>query len=154
MSQVMTPQSTTTPCGAQISPFGAMTNPMASNNATHRVDLLVSLREIWGSSICNNRGLLYKMVAGTKTDTELHSLLKYFYIRHPAFTNFVNQAYYFGNQDVTLIRRIVVPARERILSYQSRCVETANAVGVAVVGFSEDYLYLGGPIDVEGCETV
>ena len=137
-----------------MSPFGAVSSPMMNSNATHRVDLLVSLREIWGSNICNTRGLLYKLVAGTKSDTELHSLLKYFYIRHPAFTNFVNQAYYFGNQETALIRRIVVPARERIVNYQSVCMEHAAEAGVEVVGVSEDYLYLGGPIDVEGCEPI
>lgn len=159
MSQTTTPLRSTIPCGTLTTPFGAVENPKNREQwtkipGTHRVDLLVALRSVWGNNITRNRGTLYKLVAGKADDNELHSLLKYFYLRHPAFCNYVSSAYYFGNQDVSLIRRIISPARERILNYQNACLDAAYDAGVGVLGYDMDYLYLSGPIAREGCEVV
>ena len=120
----------------------------------HRVDLLVALQAIWGENILRCRNQLYKLVSGSCTDIELRQYLKFFYLRSPAFSNFVTKEYYFGNQSKPLVRRIVEPARERIDTYYQQLVR----MGLNIIGQDEDYLYFstetGEPPELKGVTRV
>lgn len=116
-----------------------------------RVDLLVALRSIWGASITVKRDMLYRLVSGNISDRELHTYLKYFYLRYPAFANFVDNAYYFGDTEVPFVQRVLGPARDRVQKYYEECVVSA---GSSIIGLDSDYLYLYRAVNMEGCEKV
>lgn len=159
MPRTMTPLHSTTLCGQRITPFGAVETPglmesVDENTIVYRVDLLSALQNLWGQGILRCRNQLYKLVSGTCSDTELRQYLKFFYLRNPAFSNFVTREYYFGNQGVPLVRRIIEPAREVIQKYR----EELEAKGFDVLGLDSDYLYLKvdteGTPDIKGAEQV
>ncbi len=158
MQPTKTPQSSTTLCGRRITPFGAVENPalletLGDYDHVYRMDLLDALRPIWGESITKYRSQLYKLVSGTCSDTELQQYLRFYYLRFPAFTNFMTREYYFGNQNKPLLRRIIEPARERISNYVAELEER----GINVLGQHMDYLYFtaeGNPPALKGVETV
>lgn len=142
MPPLTTPKSSMTPYGQRTTPFGAVESPevlevVKTMSGVYRLDLLKALRNIWGANILRYRCQLYKLVSGTCSDVELRQYLKFFYLRYPAFGNFVTQAYYFGDQEKTLLQRIIEPARE--------CVDNAlkfyTADGCEVVGQHADYIY-------------
>ena len=150
MPRTTTPLHSTTLCGQRITPFGAVETPgllesIDENTIVYRVDLLSSLQSLWGEGILRCRHQLYKLVSGTCSDTELRQYLKFFYLRNPAFSNFVTREYYFGNQNIPLLRRIIEPARDRIRKYR----EELEARGFEVLGQDADYLYL----QIDGEET-
>lgn len=149
MSRTMTPLPSTTLCGQRITPFGAVETPglleaIDGNSIIYRVDLLSSLQSLWGEGILRCRNQLYKLVSGTCSDTELRQYLKFFYLRNPSFSNFVTREYYFGNQNLPLLRRIIEPARERI----NRYYEELAGKNFDIIGLDADYLYLQVDTDV------
>lgn len=160
MCTKVTPSSTTR-CGQQITPFGAieMTNLsslLVGKSNIYRIDLLTSLCDIWGEWITTKREQLYRMVSGSCSDTELHQYLTYFYLRSSSFNNYVNDAYYFGQIEVPFITRIVQPARKRIDNYKVKVIQGAIKVGGKVIAIDRDFLYIQSvtPIEVEGSERL
>lgn len=119
----------------------------------YRIDLLTALRSMWGESITKHRPQLYKLVSGTCTDTELQQYLRFYYLRCPAFTNFMTREYYFGKQDTPLLRRVIEPARECISRYAEKLAES----GINTIGQHMDFLYFtlpeGAP-ELKGAEVV
>lgn len=156
MSYMTAPQSSMTLSGSVTTPFGAVENTAVRDLAkmtpgSCRIDLLTSLQAIWGATITNKRDMLYRLLAGSLTDTELHSYLKYFYLRYPAFANYVDNAYYFGDTEISFIQRVIGPARERVESYYMDCTKVAREY---ILGVDSDYVYFKQEVALEGCEHV
>lgn len=163
MSPTTPPRPTTIPSGQRTTPFGAIESPtiletIKGRTQVYRVDLLVALKKIWGNWITEHRNLLYKVVSGSCTDTELRQGLKFFYLRSTSFGNCVNQAYYFGDQTIPLLVRVVRPAREAIQNYYESMVRLTYSTGGEIIGLDKDYLYIqlreGGIMEVEGGEHI
>lgn len=162
MLPTTTPLPGTTLSGQQTTPFGAVENQslresVKAYNNVYRFDLLISLRDLWGDKALKYRPQLYKLVSGTCTDIELHQFLVFFYLRCMAFSNFVTREFYFGDPSIPLIRRLVVPARERINSQYDKFRAGIENAGGRLLGQDMDFMYASMPEDyrpTEGCELV
>lgn len=162
MSQTAEPRHMTTVPGKQITPFGAEENPellekIKGRNA-YRIDLLLSLREIWGDLVVSQRSALYLLVSGSCSDTQLQQICKYFFTRSTSFSNYADYAYYFGDPNVPYICRLVRPARQLIQRAYEGARRDAVDTGCAPIGVDRDYLYVIAPADLvvtaEGWEHV
>lgn len=162
MSQATTPRPTTIASGKQMTPFGAEENQLLlermKGRNCYRIDLLLALREVWGDLVVSQRSALYSLVSGNCSDTTLQQICKYFFARSTAFSNYADYAYYFGDQDVPYICRLIQPIRQIIQQEYERARCDAVAAGCAPLGMDHDYLYVVAPagleITAEGWEPV
>lgn len=159
MSGTVTQRSSMTHYGSRTTLFGAVETPhLLSNLPTGnlmKVDTLVCLQYLWGKEMLADRELLYRVVAGTVTTEEYQLLICKCYELYTAFTNYVDECYVFGENEIPLIRRIILPARERIDNYATGVIAAARKASGKVVGRHKDYLYIlypdGISVNFEGC---
>ena len=162
MQLMTTPLPGMTPSGQLTTPFGATENQtlresVKSKENVYRFDLLTPMQETWGPLVLKYRDKLYKLVSGTCTDIELRQYLIYFYLRSPAFSNFVTFKFYFDDPDIPFIRRIVTPARDMVKAQARIMINKVYTEGGKPLGIDMDYLYAVMPkgfVPVEGCELI
>lgn len=145
MSVTKTSPSTMMTSGQRTTPFGAQENPnlllSLPDKIILRVDTLSCLKELWGENILMSRLHLYKLVAGTVTDVEFQGLITSYYRRYSAFANYVDDKYYFGEKSLSLVSRIIDPARDVIRNYEQRVIAISRQYGGEYLGNHQDYAY-------------
>jgi len=106
-----------------------------------KIDMLDSLKELWGPNVMMARDILYKIVSGCVEEQEYLELLTSYYKRFSAFANYVDYQYMFGEEDTPLLVKIIKPIREKVCAYQLKMEEQILKKGGKVVGVSHDYIY-------------
>lgn len=105
------------------------------------VDTLSALEELWGDRIFLNRELTYKLVSGACEESQYQKLLTSYYVRHAKFTSYVDEAVSFGDSNISLLTRIVRPAREVIDREIERTVAKIQEQGGKIVMITHDFVY-------------
>lgn len=154
--------STTTVFGPRTTPFGAVEHPRLllnlPNKVVLRVDHLTSLKEIWGEDILTSRQQLYALVAGTISDSGYQDLISSYYVQYSAFANYVDEKYFFEDQSLPLLSRIIEPARSVIQDYAERVEQVCRRYGGKLLGTHQDYSYYVFPSEtlpeLEGSERI
>ena len=155
-------QNTTTVSGIQITPFGAVENPILLKNLpdkdVYKVDALACLQELWGENILMARQHLYELVSGVTSDEEFQELISSYYKRYAAFANYVDDKYLFGDENVPLIMRIIAPARVLIKENMEGIIRLCKIYGGKYLGVHKDYVYVQlsdeNPPTIWKCERV
>ena len=108
-----------------------------------KVDLLESLRTIWGDGLLLGRDYAYILVSGDGvTDDRYREILTSCYKRFAAFANYCDECYYFGDQTLSLHERFLQPVRE-LLDHERAVLSTYGRV----LAESDGYMYLAFPKD-------
>lgn len=113
----------------------------------YELDTLVVLKEIWGDNILQSRRNTYKIVSGKCSDIEYRQLLQSYYRKYAAFTNYVNNAFLFGDRTVPEIRRLVLPARDLVDNYASMLMEEIANRSMKFLMRTHDYIYCAVPYE-------
>lgn len=111
------------------------------NKVIVRVDLLECLRSVWGDDCQIYRCLLYKLVSGSCDDSEHRQLFASFYRKYKPITAYVNNLYNYGEKNIPIIERTVVPIREMIDAYRAEVAELFATKGGKYLTTTHDYVY-------------
>lgn len=103
--------------------------------------MLECLRSIWGDDCQIYRCLLYKLVSGTCSTEEHRQLFASFYRKYKPITTYVNNLYNYGEKDIPIIERTVVPVRAMIEDYRNEVSEVFTAKGGKYLTRTHDYVY-------------
>jgi hypothetical protein len=106
-----------------------------------QIDTLAALEPLWGEGIFQSRELTYKMVSGSCGEEHFKRLLQSYYGKHKKFTDYVDNAFHFGDRNTTLITRIIRPARQAIKDYADAALVEIDRSGGRVVMLTHDYIY-------------
>jgi hypothetical protein len=104
----------------------------------------ISTQNMWGESILSSeetRNLAYQLVSGSCSEEKLQRLMASFYAKHKKFTDYVDNAFHFGDKSTTLLTRIVRPARQAIAEYTENALLEIGRTGGRVVMLTHDYVY-------------
>lgn len=111
----------------------------------YEIDTLVALKDIWGENVLQSRKNTYKLVSGQCSDEEYRLLLRSYYRKYAAFTNYVNNAFLFGDRAVPEIERLVVPARGVIDRYTEYVISELENISAKYLMRTHDYVYCALP---------
>lgn len=111
----------------------------------YEIDTLTALQEIWGANILQARENVYKIVSGSCSDDEYRLLLRSYYRKYAAFTNYINGAFLFGDRATPEIERIVIPARRLIDAYADNVMAQLRETGAKFLMHTHDYIYCAYP---------
>lgn len=109
-----------------LSPPNPYVSPLTNKKILVRIDLLVCLKEIWGSSILTARENVYKIVSGDTSLEELHGLLATYYKTHSSFANYVDKIMMFGRRDRTFAENFSIDVHAYLNKYGKYVDECVN----------------------------
>lgn len=146
-----------------ITPFGMkeidLLNPYENgvkDKFIVKVDLLLTLRDLWGDNIMGHRTQLYKILSGTLEDSEAYGeLLASFYKRFAAFANYCDGQYFFGDNTQPILMRIVNPALDVVQKYEQDLINRYQGGGSKYLVTTHGYAYFSFSYqpDLEGLDA-
>ena len=71
-----------------------------------RVDALECLRDVLGETLVSSRSSLYKLISGNCGVEDYRELLAEYYKKYPEVTNFINEVYDYGNNDIPIDKQV------------------------------------------------
>lgn len=149
MSSVQHLRNTTTVSGKQMTPFGAVKDPLLLERLPQtnvlRVDTLHALKDLWGMGIVSSREHLYRLVSGEISDSDFQELISSYYKRYAAFANYIDAAYLFGNRSESFVTRIILPVRKHLAAHVACVTKQCHRHSGTLLGMHEDYLYFSFP---------
>lgn len=112
-----------------------------NNRIILRIDTLECLKDEFDSSMFVNRDFLYALLSGQTSPYNYNELLQSFYRCQPKFMEHVNQVYFYGDNDIPIVNRILLPLRKRIDDYTLSIKELFDATHNKFLVQTHDYLY-------------
>lgn len=85
--------------------------------------------------------MLYNLVAGKGSKEELNNMLASFYRRFASYRKLLNDAFYYGDETITLFDRVVLPLRDSVTEYSLEVSETLSVKGYKYLTRTHDYMY-------------
>ena len=110
-----------------------------------RVDILDKLRDRLDESCFICRDLLYALFSGAKSYYDYADILMSYYKKFPAFRKLVNDVYFYGDDTIPLVDRVLMPLRKELNTYQQEISEYLHKKGGKYLTTSRDYLYYAFP---------
>lgn len=107
-----------------------------------KIDCLQCLESMFDKGMFLNRELLYNLMSGSSKDIPYGELLASFYKKFPAFSNYVDGADMFKDEDRNLLQNIMIPIRTKINNYKLDVKVKANELGGRLVLDTHDYIYI------------
>lgn len=112
--------------------------PLANGKIIVRVDCLRCLDNVFDNAAFIYRDIIYNIIAG-KGDT--CDAVSSCYRRFKEFREYVNNCYFFGDDSVPIVDRLVDPMRESVNDYMSQCKQMLSAMGGKYLITTHSYVY-------------
>lgn len=103
-----------------------------------RVDNLNCLRGKLDDSCFICREILYNMLAGNK---DYQTILMSYYRKFQSFRILVNDAYYYGDDTIPIVERVLLPLRQEINEFAQKTSGKLKDAGGKYLVLSHDYLF-------------
>lgn len=107
-----------------------------------KVDCLQCLEDMFDKGMFINRNLVYSLFSGNVVNVPYGELLASFYKKFPAFSNYIDGALLFRDEDRNLLQNIMVPIRTKINNYKLDVKVKASEIGGRLVLETHDYVYI------------
>ena len=115
--------------------------PLPNNKIIVRVDALDCLRDLLGDEPFICRELLYSVVAYADTKYDPQKVFASYYRKYKKVTAYVNESYIYGNDEIPLFERTMLPLRSKINAYKDDTRKKLEGMGGKYLVESKDFLY-------------
>lgn len=115
---------------------------LLNNKVIVKIDSLQCLEDMFDKGMFINRDLLYRLVSGSNGQSSYGELISSFYKKFPSFSNYIDGAVMFKDDDRNLLQNIMIPIRTKIDEYKATVKSKASEVGGRLVLDTHDYLYI------------
>ena len=106
-----------------------------------KLDTLKCLEDLLGKECFVSRVFIYSILAGSSNKYDVNELLASFYRRYPTVTKYVNEKYNYGDNEVPLFDRCVLPLRREVDEYGENMYNLLSGLGGKFLVKTHDILY-------------
>lgn len=115
--------------------------PLSSGKIIVRVDTLSVLTDIIGPESLICRDAIYEILSGESASRNLYKMFASFYRKYKPITKYVNDMYQYGDPDIPIYERAVLPLREIVNNYTAKVNDMLKSCGGKYLAESKDFVY-------------
>ena len=148
MSQVKLPYYPKVEAQMHVTPFGAVEisvpqiyDTPLQNKVIVKVDTLCCLDDVFTNECFICRDFLYAIMAGDYRKYNITDVFASYYRRFSSVREYVNDRYFYGDNEVPMLERCILPLRERVNSFKDKTVDLMCGAGGKYLTHTHDYLY-------------
>lgn len=117
-------------------------SPLPNGKKIVRYDMLTAVRKLWGENCFLYRDNIYKIVSGSCENDAFHyELFASYYRRYKGIRKYVNDLYYYGNKEVPIVIRTLLPIREILNEHNIEMQTKLKDMGGKFLVSTHEYIY-------------